>query len=99
MLQFICQWENEPGGVPIRIKHLLHLSAVRYGSCNKSYLFNGNGPIRLLDLEYMYNKYNNIQANTNHLTPLHACAARGKLLTSPLKCTIISMSLIANALQ
>ena len=21
---FICQWENEPGGVPIRIKHLLH---------------------------------------------------------------------------
>ena len=19
---FICQWENEPGGVPIRIKHL-----------------------------------------------------------------------------
>ena len=20
---FICQWENEPGGVPIRIKHLL----------------------------------------------------------------------------
>ena len=28
---FICQWENEPGGVPIRIKHLLHLSAVRYG--------------------------------------------------------------------
>ena len=28
---FICQWENEPGGVPIRIKHLLHSSAVRYG--------------------------------------------------------------------
>ena len=28
---FICQWENEPGGVPIRIKHLLHWSAVRYG--------------------------------------------------------------------
>ena len=27
----ICQWENEPGGVPIRIKHLLHSSAVRYG--------------------------------------------------------------------
>ena len=26
-----CQWENEPGGVPIRIKHLLHSSAVRYG--------------------------------------------------------------------
>ena len=26
-----CQWKNEPGGVPIRIKHLLHLSAVRYG--------------------------------------------------------------------
>ena len=25
------QWENEPGGVPIRIKHLLHSSAVRYG--------------------------------------------------------------------
>ena len=25
---FICQWENEPGGVPIRI---LHSSAVRYG--------------------------------------------------------------------
>ena len=24
---FICQWENEPGGVPIRIKHLLHSSA------------------------------------------------------------------------
>ena len=22
--QFICQWENEPGGVPLRIKHLLH---------------------------------------------------------------------------
>ena len=21
---FICQWENEPGGVPIRIKHLIH---------------------------------------------------------------------------
>ena len=42
---FICQWENEPGGVPIEIKHLLHSSAVRYGeifhepnSCNKSYL-------------------------------------------------------------
>ena len=41
---FICQWENEPGGVPIRIKHLLHSSAVRYGeishadSCNKSYI-------------------------------------------------------------
>ena len=38
---FICQWENEPGGVPIRIKHS---SAVRYGeifhpdSCNKSYI-------------------------------------------------------------
>ena len=29
--QFICQWENEPGGGPIRIKHLLHSSAVRYG--------------------------------------------------------------------
>ena len=29
--QFICQWENGPGGVPIRIKHLLHSSAVRYG--------------------------------------------------------------------
>ena len=29
--QFICQWENEPGGVPLRIKHLLHSSAVRYG--------------------------------------------------------------------
>ena len=28
---FICQWENEPGGVPIRIKHLLHSSGVRYG--------------------------------------------------------------------
>ena len=28
---FICQWENEPGGVPLRINHLLHLSAVRYG--------------------------------------------------------------------
>ena len=28
---FICQWGNEPGGVPIRIKHLLHSSAVRYG--------------------------------------------------------------------
>ena len=28
---FICQWENESGGVPIRIKHLLHSSAVRYG--------------------------------------------------------------------
>ena len=28
---FICQWENEPGGVPIIIKHLLHSSAVRYG--------------------------------------------------------------------
>ena len=25
---FICQWENEPGGVPIRIKHLLHSSVV-----------------------------------------------------------------------
>ena len=24
MLQFHFQWENEPGGVPIRIKHLLH---------------------------------------------------------------------------
>ena len=45
--QFICQWENESGGVPIRIEHLLHSSAVRYGeifhepnadSCNKSYL-------------------------------------------------------------
>ena len=23
--------ENEPGGVPIRINHLLHSSAVRYG--------------------------------------------------------------------
>ena len=22
---FICQWENEPGGVPIRIKHLFIL--------------------------------------------------------------------------
>ena len=32
-----CQWENEPGGEPIRIKHLLHSSAVRYGECNKSY--------------------------------------------------------------
>ena len=29
--QFIYQWENGPGGVPIRIKHLLHSSAVRYG--------------------------------------------------------------------
>ena len=28
--QFICQRENEPGGVPLRIKHLLHSSAVRY---------------------------------------------------------------------
>ena len=28
---FICQWENEPGGVPIRIKHFLHSSAERYG--------------------------------------------------------------------
>ena len=28
---FICQRENEPGGVPIRIKHFLHSSAVRYG--------------------------------------------------------------------
>ena len=27
----ICQWENEPGGVPLRIKHLIHSSAVRYG--------------------------------------------------------------------
>ena len=50
---FICQWENEPGCVPIRIKHFLHSSAVRYGeifhspsareisppdSCNKSYI-------------------------------------------------------------
>ena len=39
---FICQWENELGGVPIRIKHS---SAVRYGeifhadSCNKSYIY------------------------------------------------------------
>ena len=29
--QFICQWENGLGGVPLRIKHLLHSSAVRYG--------------------------------------------------------------------
>ena len=42
--QFICQWENGLGGVPLRIKHLLHLSAVRYlaishaDSCNKSYI-------------------------------------------------------------
>ena len=28
---FICQLENEPRGGPIRIKHLLHSSAVRYG--------------------------------------------------------------------
>ena len=26
-----CQWENEPEGVPLRIKHSLHSSAVRYG--------------------------------------------------------------------
>ena len=44
---FICQWENEPGGVPIRIKHLLHSSVVRYGEifhadlCNKSYILPG----------------------------------------------------------
>ena len=25
------QWENGLGGVPLRIKHLLHSSAVRYG--------------------------------------------------------------------
>ena len=31
MRNFICQWGNEPGGVPIRIKHLLYSSAVRYG--------------------------------------------------------------------
>ena len=48
LLQECCnaQWENVPGGVLIRIKHLLHSSAVRYGkifsfaishadSCNK----------------------------------------------------------------
>ena len=29
--QFICQWENEPEGVSLRIKHLLHSSAVTYG--------------------------------------------------------------------
>ena len=28
--QFICQWENVSGGVLIRLKHLLHSSAVRY---------------------------------------------------------------------
>ena len=28
---FVNIWENEPGCVPIRIKHLLHSSAVRYG--------------------------------------------------------------------
>ena len=48
---FICQWENEPGGVSIRIKRLLHSSAVRYGeifhadSCNKSYIYSGCGEL------------------------------------------------------
>ena len=28
---YIVNGENVPGGVPIRIKHLLHSSAVRYG--------------------------------------------------------------------
>ena len=52
-VNFICQWENEPEGVPLRINHLLHSSAGRYGkifhepkaseishadSCNKSYI-------------------------------------------------------------